>query len=1381
MQASILSRFDIHLLSCIKVVIKGSGITYELFGDRQKLKKLGFLFREDDEFLPRSQFEKLRPLLNDQENFLAPSPRRKKGTWKPSQLASCFAFSSYATTRQSFFTAKPLWLKHSVSLSLAVSTAFEALAFPMVGHFFTFRSATIVREGSSVRGVLASHYLRMFRHLDLPIYGDDTIIIKTLKASLYKFLVRACHKYQRNAVLPIVDQWPRTITFNIMPRASWSKTEKKIRSQYNLLADAKIVQLAYCIAQSKALCERVSDSFVLDSLRSHKSLLCHPEERTLDSDVVSMLERVGDEFGQVVSRFYNPFLTVPPNSSACFERNRRRGGLLKHLESNYSSPPKSSLRCEPLVVGLFGPPGSGKTSFLYKLLRHLRDEFFFPEGDDGVYFRNPHLDHWDGYRGQFITVIDDFGQDLGDSPDLCEFDQMVSCGTFYPPMANLSEKGIKFTSTIIILTSNLTFGQRLVNGTGEPILADPLSVWRRIHLPFVLFMTESRYRDLVDISNDFKKVSYRGPGHFLDSVPDWRLQEETSRIGVDPRFSAIDSVSFGSPLPDEDCSTLFFKILPNFNRQFGWVSNMTNGLYASVRKHLPVFGDPPVGMEFLGSESIMNNLSVGEVSLCAHPADYDRTDARNTGLNIIGYSLSSSSEFQILRETVSKYYQRREFHHQSMGVWTQTVVDQYLDSSASDFPDEDDEAIRQGRPWVSDGHARCDVPRLWKSRVPTDTSVHVVKKYYFPASPPVSPPKVKTVGLPEPLKCRVITVPEGQTRCLKPFQMAMCRSLSYFPQFSLTHSSYWDMEGEFTESNSVEAVSASLKALAQQFLSRPDRLCLSGDYRNATDNFIMEVSRVLLKAILRHIPHIPTRKWAMWEISPALISYPFGTFLQTRGQRMGSILSFPLLCLANEALCRLSGFDPGSYLINGDDLAAGVSVSSHLLWKQNGIRIGLEPNEKYFISSGSRKIIFINSQLFDVSSNCLLPSGKLSCMTRRDKPLASCLEYLQRYYRTSVLTSFVRLNHDRLRSTPCSPYIPTSFGGLAYEFYSSFHLEGKGLSLGKAVYIVQLWRRLWRAPLEVPGTQFSLVSIPYLVDDLHNGRENRLPRGYESWDDVIIARRNNLSARGFARAAIDIQNGREPTQMLFPCYGRLGSERVIRDPLALEFLMSGDLQLSPWFFDFLDEYKDPNQELYITLCKYYSMKYCTDEELTFEDLPWFNFKKLHSEILDLLSPMFKHWFEKVEKIFHLRRFEDFRTRYLLVHSKSAVPLSKIVLREIEKSLMDSSYSPSTLSYWEYRDELELKLAESNTDRETIFLQPVFQQLAVEPTIIVEHQEEFRNFSLDRVVSAWFQQVDEVRPGFEHGYEHFRLLEYGDLENSEVDESESDLDSLSAWM
>jgi len=95
---------------------------------------------------------------------------------------------------------------------------------------------------------------------------------------------------------------------------------------------------------------------------------------------------------------------------------------------------------------------------------------------------------------------------------------------------------------------------------------------------------------------------------------------------------------------------------------------------------------------------------------------------------------------------------------------------------------------------------------------------------------------------------------------------------------------------------------------------------LSGDYKGATDNLDLRVSHLILAAILDAAVVVPptVKEAAFRSLRPRVEVH--GELVQVeRGQMMGSLLSFPLLCLYNYAVTTFAlGKKP--MLINGDDV-----------------------------------------------------------------------------------------------------------------------------------------------------------------------------------------------------------------------------------------------------------------------------------------------------------------------------------------------------------------------------------------------------------------------------------------------------------------------------
>ena len=210
-------------------------------------------------------------------------------------------------------------------------------------------------------------------------------------------------------------------------------------------------------------------------------------------------------------------------------------------------------------------------------------------------------------------------------------------------------------------------------------------------------------------------------------------------------------------------------------------------------------------------------------------------------------------------------------------------------------------------------------------------------------------PQTMVIGLPEPLKVRCITAgPPITYAVLKPFQKWLWRTLKDQSCFQLIGTPV-----------TIDIVKQKLGRLGH------DEEFISGDYKASTDNLHSWVSECLLEALDEvWTSQIESKEendaFAFWKdqivtlMKRALTGHkimdpeynesyrkghdiPESAFrLQREGQLMGSIISFPFLCLANAALCRwameitdrknyklvdrkIQGYEPCRLLVNGDD------------------------------------------------------------------------------------------------------------------------------------------------------------------------------------------------------------------------------------------------------------------------------------------------------------------------------------------------------------------------------------------------------------------------------------------------------------------------------
>lgn len=754
-------------------------------------------------------------------------------------------------------------------------------------------------------------------------------IVKKIKISL-------CTEFSRQADQDLPEDHENA--FRVFPESMRNYIEKRLKDNRK-----DRLQFFFSVLQSKDLCKEVSDDMVQESLEKHRKTLGERETRKLEPEFKKILVQQGDALGAYLRDHYDPYKTVKATTSASFNNPRSSGGVLGELaEKSYISTSSGCKeydgenRMEPLVVGLFGQPATGKTTLVQEIISRAHRELF-PEWNlsEISYSRSCSSKHWDGYTGQPIVVLDDMGQS-DDRLDVEEFQQLISCNTYQLPMAELDNKGTKFSSPLIIVTSNLGFGQNLRIDTKVPI-EDNLSFWRRFHIPLIL--SQKNGDSII----------------YTDRVTSYFSAEEKREFQVkDPGGS---------------------------NHSF---ENLI----------LPTYLDVPKG--------------TGQINGSHYSC------ARNSTLpkcGVVNFSYKDFSRRNIFPLIWNSFHSSVDFFHRNTNkFWTQRVGSECLQSFTSGA----------GLTVIR------EVPR-------SGTSQNV--RYSFPRSPPTGLLPVRVEVVKEPLKVRTITAGEAETRCLKPLQRAMHSYLGTKKQFRLTHGTKFleQVYGNISECRKdPKLLQAALSKLNMDGL---DLVYCSGDYESATDNFILECGSVILKQALKFVDHEPTREWAMKEVSSHIVHYPRSSHLrpivQTNGQLMGSLLSFPLLCLVNDATAILAGASSDQYLINGDDIVLRVERKVADQWKEIAPRLGLSLSlGKTFFD---RDFGTVNSQLFYKGE--MLSTGKLKLASRRASILGECYRDLQRIFMNEenseyLRSIFLKINRPALKKTFESLDVPTSHGGL---------------------------------------------------------------------------------------------------------------------------------------------------------------------------------------------------------------------------------------------------------------------------------------------------------------------------------------------------------------
>lgn len=368
---------------------------------------------------------------------------------------------------------------------------------------------------------------------------------------------------------------------------------------------------------------------------------------------------------------------------------------------------------------------------------------------------------------------------------------------------------------------------------------------------------------------------------------------------------------------------------------------------------------------------------------------------------------------------------------------------------------------------------------------------------------------VEPVGLAEALKVRVITKgpPAAQT-VMKPLQRKLFSALSKFGCFkSLT------CGGDLTP----EQLLKSLGRLSD------GQMFLSGDYEAATDNLESWVSDIVMNEVCDCLkiggePGSQTgieRDIAMRLLTGHYI-YPKEweySRVQRRGQLMGSILSFPVLCIANAALVRAvveadrsfmgrNGFrrqkltlQQAQILINGDDLLAKITRSGYKLWRHLGNTMGLKESlGKTYLSD---EFLEINSRLYYYTA---VEADSLEVNPYRSTPLINL----------GLLYGLVRSSSNNEKASVLATDRTMSLGARLRTLKSE--VEAAGVSEGTKL----CWTRLFRIFLRREGKSLESLGLPWHLPEQVGGLG--IP-GKPSVIDLKLARAALLNELKFATLA----------------------------------------------------------------------------------------------------------------------------------------------------------------------------------------------------------------------------------------------------------------------
>jgi len=268
-----------------------------------------------------------------------------------------------------------------------------------------------------------------------------------------------------------------------------------------------------------------------------------------------------------------------------------------------------------------------------------------------------------------------------------------------------------------------------------------------------------------------------------------------------------------------------------------------------------------------------------------------------------------------------------------------------------------------------------DVPTLQNTYVPDQQGCFERRRFeggtlsvspadYHPSHSVLRVGVAKTKG-----KCRVVTMqPAATKRALTPVHNALYDFISSFD---------WCVRGDVTKEVFAKVVSDR----------REGEKFISGDYAGATDRIYTWATSAMVD-VLCEDPNLLDEERFILKNSFRELTYKLSVcksdemFAISRGQMMGSLVGFPLLCLLNKACYDIScdiSFGAGAGRIgrfNGDDCCFAGDDKFFNQWVQVTGTYGLVVNEEKTGISSSW--IELNSNVYDVSQGKMISKPVLS-------------------------------------------------------------------------------------------------------------------------------------------------------------------------------------------------------------------------------------------------------------------------------------------------------------------------------------------------------------------------------------------------------------------
>lgn len=278
----------------------------------------------------------------------------------------------------------------------------------------------------------------------------------------------------------------RTMTSMATYGANLTKIKSGIRTSWDfvqqviLFVKESLMEMCPGLAVSKTTCKFFSEMGlnIGDFVQRVERITNRSDRLRILTDVntateIVELNRISAKIALVLARE-----TYKPSAGALSVISTTRKKLSDFIREFEVDNAANSIRPTPFHVSLYGKPGCGKSNITGFLATDLVNPDWSTVGIDPSippYTRNAADKYWSGYVQQPVVIMDDFAQTRGETPSSSEYLElifMISGISWRPVMSKNEDKGLMFTSRLVISTTNTPFPKPTEVASAE-------AIWRR--------------------------------------------------------------------------------------------------------------------------------------------------------------------------------------------------------------------------------------------------------------------------------------------------------------------------------------------------------------------------------------------------------------------------------------------------------------------------------------------------------------------------------------------------------------------------------------------------------------------------------------------------------------------------------------------------------------------------------------------------------------------------------------------------------------------------------------------------------------------------------------------------------------------------------------